>query len=171
MIMPSLPVYVEWPADRRFVEVFLRPYGANIVDRWLTSAAISAAEFSLLQHPEQPVAVLFNPEPVGATPRQTDEFRACVKRILARAHYENWCVAVAYPRLDAWARTDPRIRKDFETYKDGKATYSELAERFVELTRVQPFDLTELLRTNADFRGLVEFLQRHAPTEARSSVG
>jgi hypothetical protein len=169
--MNPLRVYVETNADKLFAEVLLRPYCVEVLSRFYTSAAVIAAETSLLNHPERPVAVVLKPEHPGDTPRQVQEFRECAKRILARAHYENWYVAIADPRLDAWARTDPRIRKDLEAYKDGKATYTELAERFVELTRVQPFDPTELLRTNADFRGLVEFLQRHAPTEARSSVG
>ena len=66
--------------------------------------------------------------------------------------------------------TDPRIRQDFATFKGGKALYVDRCPRFAELTREQPFDATELLRTNADYRALLEFLRQHAPGGARGAA-
>jgi hypothetical protein len=119
---------------------------------------------SRLEHPEIPVAVLLNAN--TEDPSEVEQLRATVKRILARAAPEGWYVAVAVPRLDAWAITDPRIRKDFESWMEGKGNYFHRAVRMPDLTRETPFDPTELLRSTPDLRGLVDFLRRRTPAAA-----
>jgi hypothetical protein len=154
-------VYVENLPEKRFAEALLQSYPVEIIDGLTTSGAIALAELSLLEHPERPVAVLLN-APAGE-PRQVEQIRATVKRILARAAPEGWYVGVAIPRLDAWAMTDPRIKQDFESFLEGKASYTDRAVRIGNLTKNQPFNPSELYRKSDDFRGLVEFLQRYSP--------
>jgi len=154
-------VYVENLPEKRFAEALLQPYAAEIIDGLTTSGAIALAELSLLEYPERPVAVLLN-APAGDR-RESEQSRATVKRILARAAPEGWYVGVAIPRLDAWAMTDPRIKQDFESYLQGRANYLDRAVRIGELTKSQPFDPSELYRKSDDFKGLVEFLQRYSP--------
>jgi hypothetical protein len=152
LIVENLP-------EKRFAEALFPRDDLQIDDGMTTSGAIALAVFSLLEHPERPVALLLN---AGTEEdRAIDELRGTVKRILARAAPEGWYVAIAVPRLDAWAVTDPRIKRDFDSLLDGKATYIDKAVRIGKLVREEPFDPTELLRRSPDFKGLVEFLQRH----------
>jgi hypothetical protein len=149
---------------KRLAEALLRPYAAEITSAGTTSGTIGMAEYSLLEHPERPVAVLIHSDTENE--REVAEIRGAAKRLLAGCAPENWYVAVAVPRLDAWALTDPRLKRAFDAQRDGKAIYVERATRLAELLKRQSFDATELYRTNADFRGLVEFLQKHAPAAA-----
>jgi hypothetical protein len=154
-------VFVESPADKLFVDVLLRPYPVEVVNGRTSSNMIGLAQFSLLEHPERPVAVLVNAEDGDGL--EPNELRGTVKRLLARAAPDGWYVGVAIPRLDAWAMTDPRIKRDFESHFSDETSYADRAARFKQLTRSQPFDATELSRTNRDFRGLIDFIERHAP--------
>ena len=158
-------VYVESLSDKLFAEAILRPYNVDIHEGMTTSGTIARAQFSLLEHPDRPVAVLLT-EPTGDA-REREQNRASVKRLLARAAPEGWYVGVAVPRLDAWAMTDPRIKQDFESYFQGRANYLDRARRFAEITRNQSFDPTELSRQSADFRGLIAFLKQHSPAPSR----
>jgi hypothetical protein len=162
---PSRPcLYVESRADKRFAEVLLQPYAVEIIDGMTTSGAIALAQFSLLEYPERPIAVLLD-APAGDG-RESAELRATVKRLLARTAPEGWYVGLAIPRLDAWAMTDPRIKQDFELHAQGKADYFGRAARIGKLTKSQPFDPSVLYRQSEDFRGLIDFLQRYAPAVA-----
>jgi hypothetical protein len=159
-------VFAEGRPGKLVAATLLRPLlVVEIVDSLTTSGTIGLAELSLLEHPERPVAVLLT-APDG---EEADQTRATVKRILARAAPEGWYVGVAVPRLEAWATTDPRIKQDLESYRPGKANSSERAVRIAELTKHQPFDPSELYRKNPDFRGLVDFLQRHSPNPAQGA--
>ena len=160
-------VYVESRSNKHFAEALLQPYAVEVIATTTTSSAISKAMGSLLDHPERPVAVLLDAP--SESSREIAEERATIKRLLARAAPEGWYVAIAVPRLDAWLMMDPRIKQDFEAYLQGKASYHDRAMRIGELTRHQPFDASELYRTNEDFKGLVEFLQRHTPVPAASA--
>src|SRR5262245_49191363 len=99
-------VYVEGVGSKAFVEAFLRGYPAEVVDGSTHSGTIAAAQFSLLDHPERPVVALLNAD--TESPRAVAEIRGAARRLLARANPDNWYVAIAVPRLDAWAMTDPR---------------------------------------------------------------
>jgi hypothetical protein len=164
--MSTLPtgVIVEGRSGKLVAEALLRPYAVKIVESSTTSGAIALAERCLLEVPERPIAVLLNAGTEDE--REVEEIRGAAKWLLARCALEGWYVAVAIPRLDAWALSDPRIRREFDSLPNGKEIYLDRLARLVELMRRHPFDATELYRTNADFRGLVEFLQRHAPAAA-----
>ena len=62
----------------------------------------------------------------------------------------------------AWAMTDPRFKQEIDSL-GSEALYGDRAARVGELVMKLPFDATELYRSNADFRGLLEFVQKHAP--------
>src|SRR5579884_785003 len=158
---------VENLAEKRFAEALLRPYRLRIDDALTTSGAVALAELSLLEHPEQPVALLLN---AGTEePERIEELRATVKRILARAAPEGWFVALAIPRLNAWAVTDPRIRRAFEEEEATRSDYFNQAVRIGPLTTRQPFDATALRQANEDFRGLLRFLEIHQPNHHETS--
>ncbi len=161
--MSNLPVrvFVEKEQAVPFVQALLRPYSVEIRATWTMSSVISSAEVSLLDSPERPVVALLNAGTEDE--REAAVTRLSAKRILARAYPENWCVAVVVPRLDAWARTDPRLRGELDTLLAAKAPYIERISRMGELVKDQPFDSSELYRRNADFGGLIEFLKKHAP--------
>jgi hypothetical protein len=168
--MPSLPpvVYVENLPQKRLAEALLRPYAVEIVDGLTTSGAIAQAEFLLLRQPERPVALLL--ESRTEDPVEIGQLREPTQRILARASPDNWHVAVAVPRLSDWVLTDPAIRQDFESRHNGRPTYPDLAVRVAEITRKRPFDETALRQQSPDFRGLVEFLQKHQPSARKDLV-
>jgi hypothetical protein len=162
--MPPLPpvVFVENLPQKRFAEALLRPYAVEIVDGATTSGTIARAELSLLRQPERPVALLL--ESCTEDPVEIGQLREPTQRILARASPDNWYVAVAVPRLSTWVLTDPAIKKDFESRHNGRGTYPDLAVRVAEITKKMPFDESALREQSPDFRGLVEFLQRHQPS-------
>jgi hypothetical protein len=159
-------IYLDKHPSKLIAEVLLRPYDFEIEERMTVSGALGSAESSLLANPERPVVFLFNMK--TEDPIQTQEWRAAAERMLSRDAADGWLVVPVVPRLDAWALTDPRIKKDFETNGYPKL-YADRAARIVELTRKHPFDPTELLRTNDDFRKLVAFLQEHAPQPAAAT--
>jgi hypothetical protein len=163
---PRPRLFVENHPTRLIAEVLLHPYDFEIDESWTMSGALGSAQTSLERHPEIPVAFLFNMK--NEDPIQVQEWRRAAERQLSRSAPNNWLVVPVVPRLDAWALTDPRIKKDFETNGYPKL-YADRAARIVELTRKHPFDPTELLRTNDDFRKLVEFLRQHAPQPAAAT--
>jgi hypothetical protein len=157
-------VYVDYQPGEQFAIGLLHGLRVEVIQCWADS--VSSARASLLTHPEKPVAVFLRSR--TENPYEVSEMRASTKRLLASVHFENWCVAIAVPGLDAWAMTDPRIKRELEALNDGKATYTERAARFAELTQSQPFDATELLRSNDDYRQLVEFIRKHTLVTAEA---
>ena len=157
-------VFVENISAKRFADAVLRAYPVKIVDAMTLSSAIAQAEQSLEAHPEQPVAVLLN---LGkADPALLEQWRASTTRLLARNAPQGWCVAYAVPRLDAWAMSDPRIKETFEADEATRTSYWERSLHIGAIVKKKPFDATNLLRENEDFRGLVEFIERHAAVPA-----
>jgi hypothetical protein len=165
MMTSQQPIlFVESVAGKPLAEALLQPYRVEIQDGFTHSGTIVSAEFSLLEHPERPAAALINAD--TENPRKVGEIRGAAKRILARAYPENWCVAVAVPALDAWALTDPRIREELASYLESRHLYIDRARHIAEVVKKNGFDATNLLQQSPDFRGLVEFLQKHAaPTD------
>ena len=157
---PRPLLFLENHPTRLIAEALLQPYDFESHESWTMSSALGSAQFSLDTHPERPVVFLFNMK--TEDPIQTQEWRRAIERQLSRSAPDGWLAVPIVPQIDAWALTDPRIKQDFET--NGRPRlYADRAARIVELTRQQPFDPTELLRTNDDFRKLVEFLRQHAP--------
>jgi hypothetical protein len=143
-----------------FIEALLHPHLIEVCGGFTHSGTISEAEMSLLQHPERPVAVVVDTRTENE--RECADMRLTIKRILARAYPENWYVGVAIPRMVTWAMTDPRFKQEIDAL-GSKALYGDKATRVGELIKKLPFDATELYRTSPDFRGLVEFVQKHSP--------
>jgi hypothetical protein len=160
---------LETATDQRFLEGLL---GEQLksevirVEQWnYLSTMIGVAQLSLLERPEWSIALVINTN--SEDPIEIDEeYRGPVSRILAgTATRDYWYAAFAIPRLDAWAMVDPRIRQAFEQDERGHGprSYHERSLRFAELVREEPFDSEALYRENAEFRGLVDFINRHAP--------
>jgi hypothetical protein len=166
--MSHLPVlvFIEKSQLVPFVEALLHPHAVEVEGGFTHSGTTSAAEMSLLQHPERPVAVVVDTRTEDE--RQCASLRLTVKRILARAYPENWYVGVAIPNMVAWAMTDPRFKRELDSL-DSKTLYLDRAARVGELVKKLPFDASELYRTSTDFRGLLEFVQKHAPVAAAAA--
>jgi hypothetical protein len=169
MSASKIPVYVGWLADKEIAEALLRPYPAEVIKVGSDSGAISKAQASLFHHPERPVAVLISADTEDLS--RIEYERGATNRVVGRyAQCGPWYVAIAIPRLDAWAMTDPRLREALQPPPGGKLTYPDRAARIKELTQDEPFDATELLRTNADYKGLVDFLLKYAPAPAKGAA-
>jgi hypothetical protein len=160
--MSVLPVlmFIEKAQLVPFVEALLRPYAVEVEGGFTHSGTISAAEMSLLQHPERPVAVVVDTRTEDT--RKCAEMRLTIKYILAAAYPENWYVGVAIPNMVAWAMTDPCFKQELDAL-GSEALNLDRATLVGELAKKQPFDATELYRSSSDFRGLLEFVQKHAP--------
>jgi len=163
-----LPVYVEFAADVRFAVGLLSQWEPEIKEGWAASGAITSARLSLSTHPERPVAVLLRARTRNA--QEVEELRGSANRLLSGFPRDNWCVSIAVPDLDAWATMDPRIKREWDSLQNGRASYTDRSARFADLTASQPFDSTELLRAIPDYRELVEFIQRHTRTPTTGAV-
>jgi hypothetical protein len=159
-----MQVFVESRADQLLAEALLRPYAVEIRNGFTSSGAIADVQVSLLYHPERPVAVLLNAGTENE--REVAEMRSSAGRLLAGCAPEGWYVALAIPRLDAWALTDPRIKHELDSHPAGREIYLDRAARIAQLLKRQPFNATELERTSPDFRGLIDFVRKHAPAAA-----
>lgn len=172
----KLRLLIENLAEQRIIEGIFRDEverGLIQVQRcWESSSAISVAQSSLLQRPDEPVALVLNTHIVDPVEIE-EEWRGPVLRLLSETATQDWHAAFAIPRLDAWAVADPRIKRAFgeDESKLGPRTYYDRAVRFADLTKREPFDRGALYRSNAEFRGLADFIQRqlasaHAPVDA-----
>ena len=160
-------VFIAREFDLPVAEQLLHHYRVKFYLGLTTSAAVDLGVGSLYDHPERPIAVLVAAD--TDNPRVVAAERGAMKRMLARAHWENWCAAMAVPDLFAWIRTDPFYRQELdalETNSPKKIWNADRADRIRELAPHHPFDPTELLRTEPDYRGLVEFLTRHGAAKA-----
>jgi hypothetical protein len=68
-----------------------------------------------------------------------------------------------------WAMTDPNYKREIDALDSG-TLYGDRAAFVGELVKKQPFDASELYRSSADFRGLLEFVQKHAPAEPATAA-
>ena len=87
---------------------------------------------------------------------------------------DRWHVALAIPRIDAWALTDDHIREEFDRIRqdprtaatDGsrekieRANYLNLAAQMKSFVQSRPFDLENLKRKSRQCRELCEFIDR-----------
>jgi hypothetical protein len=153
-------VFIEKAQLVPFVETLLRPHLVEVHGGFTHSGTTGQAQASLFVDPERPVAVVVDTRTENE--RECAEMKLTIKRILASAYPENWYVGIAIPRMVAWAMTDPRFKQEIDAM-GSKALYGDKAMRVGELIKKLPFDATELQRTSADFRGLVEFVQKHSP--------
>ncbi len=158
-VLPVL-VFIEKAQLVPFMEAILRPHAVEVQGGFTHSGTTSQAQGSLLFNPERPVAVVVDTRTENQ--REYAEIKLAIKRILARAYPENWYVGVAIPRMVAWAMTDPNYKREIDALDSG-TLYGDLAAFVGKLVKKQPFDASELYRGSADFRGLLEFVQKHAP--------
>ena len=135
--------------------------GLVIIESCLTtSGVISLAELLLLRGPAQPVALILDTR--TKDPREIEELRGTVERILAGCSLRGWYLALAVPRLDAWAATDPRLQEALRSNGMNGRGYAGQALRISQLTKTHPFDPTNLRQASPDFRGLEDFIRRDA---------
>jgi hypothetical protein len=173
MTRRRVQLLVESASDERIVKAIFRQQvkdGLVTTEPCLTtSGVISLAELLLLRGPAQPVALILNTK--TKDPHEVEELRGTVERILAGCSLRGWCLALAVPRLDAWAATDPRLQEALRSNGMNGKGYADQALRIFQLTKKHPFDPTNLRQVNPDFRGLEDFIRREAVgCEAGSSL-
>jgi len=133
------------------------------------SGAVGGAEFSLLEHPNTPVALVLT--------TQTEDLRECRKILglaegmLASAYPHNWHVALAIPRLDAWAVQDPVVQAAFaanpRTQPGVPDSYQNRARLLQELVQRRPFDREALRQASTQFAALDAFIQEQLKAAAQ----
>lgn len=161
----TIRLLVENLPDQRIVEGILKQeideHHVHIDRGWDSSTVVSIAEFSLLEHPERPVAVIINTK-TSEPAEIEDEFRGPVRRILSRAAPQGWHAAFAVPRLDEWAMADDRIRNEFERVEAqrGDNSYPDRAVRFAALVNQEPFDREALCQSCEEARELFKFIKQ-----------
>jgi len=165
----SLPLlFVEHPLEKSLVQTLVWPFAVEIEEALTTSGAISAARYALLMPPERPVIALLGTR--TENPTEIEEMRGSARRLLAWAALEGWYVALAVPRLDSWALTDPWIKQHMASFLKSETLYADRLARINDLLKTRPFDPTELLRTCPDYKGLMDFLQKHSATQREAAV-
>jgi hypothetical protein len=123
---------------------------------------ISMAMTTLLERPGSLVAVVINTDTTDED-RIERELRGPAFRTLAGAAYKGWHVALAIPRIDAWAVHDPRVKADFESRPETRSDDAFWARglRITELAKAAPIDVDRIARADEEFRGLLEFSRQH----------
>jgi hypothetical protein len=158
----AVTILVEKQADQRFIAGMFRrelDAGEIEIEVCITASGITGtAQRMLLEQPERRVALVPNAKTQDAKTVE-EEFVAPIHRMLAGFPATAWCLAVAIPRLDAWARADHRVAAAFdEAAAKGRASYKDLSLRFEELTRTTPFDRAAASAAFPEFRALAEFI-------------
>lgn len=137
-------------------------------------SALAMAESFMLVHPDRRVAIVL--ETNSRDPEAIREYdRAARRRLsLTDASGESWHLALAVPRLDAWALTDDHVRRQFaknrqrdpDSVKSKKSRdaiesgdYLDLAARIQSLVSSKPFDLENLKRKSRQCSELCEFIE------------
>ena len=160
--MSRVSVWTEDRAEQHFLEaIFAESIASGIVtvrSGLGRSPAISFVQSSLFEHPERPVALVLNTETEDLSEILAQ--RGTVSRILARASSSGWHLALAIPKLNAWAKIDPRIAAAFEADEATREDYYAQASRIRDLTRRRPFDVEALRAKSREFRKLEDFIQR-----------
>ena len=157
---------VENQAEQLFIEGIFREeiesQEIRVETGWEAGTVIGIAQSSLLEQPQQVIAVVLNTNTVDPIEIE-EEFRGPAKRILARANPVGWHIALAIPTLETWAIADPRIKEAFEEdeLNVGPRTLHDTAVRFAEFTRHEPFNRDALYQANPEFRALSDFINRH----------
>jgi hypothetical protein len=160
-------IVVEHRLEKPLAAALLKPVATEVYDAGTTSGAVGHAMGFLLDEPQRPVVLLIGTRTDNERTIGTD--RGAAQRLLATCSLTGWHVAMAIPRLDAWARTDPRIDRDLTAKFPGASLYVDRLARIAELLKTAPLDTTNLLKTNAEYRGLMAFLRQHSPDTPESA--
>jgi hypothetical protein len=167
MPSPSIRIFTEKLPEQRFLQaIFFEEEALGLVEispELAASGAVSAATSSLLDHPERPAVVVINAD--TEDPREVKALRGSAWRLLAQVTDgdENWHVAVAVPRVDAWVLADPRIAQAFQAEEATRTRRWAQAERIGELARQAPLDREAIGRAHPGFAALAAFIKRLAP--------
>jgi hypothetical protein len=167
MPSPNVRILTEKLADQRFLgAIFLGEESLGLIEIipcLTSSAAVSGAMTMLSNDPERPIAVVINAD--TEEPREVKTIRGSAWRLLAQVTDgdENWHVALAVPRVDAWVLADPRIAQAFQAEEATRTRRSAQAERIGELARQAPLDREAIGRAHPGFAALAAFIKRLAP--------
>jgi hypothetical protein len=146
--------------EQRILEAILRhrPYWDSLkMDSGLGGTSIlSIGSSSLLRNPEQPVAMVLNAD--TEKPAEIKKLHNGIKGYMSFSAPEYWHLALAIPKVDAWALADGRFRRAFEETPHSEYDRYNRAIAMKELTEHEPFDVEALRRSNAEFRRLDDFL-------------
>ena len=158
-------VTVSLPQQRYLEAIFdeyVRAEKVKIESRLFRDSALAAAESFLLRYPDRHIAIVL--ETHSTDPDEIKEFDASTRRrvSLADPSGDRWHLALAIPRLDAWALVDDHIRdaiqqagiwQDPETaslqidrQKIENSNYLSLASKISSFVEAHPFNL-EALKT------------------------
>jgi hypothetical protein len=167
--MPRVSVWVENEADETLASVILAGQPVTIKNGMCESGAITRIAYALGQRPDLPAALLLGTRE-AVTPREKDAKRASLHRLVLGGGTMNYFIALAEPRVLDWALSDPRLRRAFEASPQDMRIYLDRAARVAELARSVPFDPSHLLQQSEDYRGLIEFIRKHARASAPSQA-
>jgi hypothetical protein len=166
--------------QQRYLEAIFQPLiraeKVKIDSRLYRDSTLAAAESFLLRYPDRHIAIVLETKSIELD--DIMEFDASTRRRLSRTNPsgDRWHLALAIPRLDAWALVDDHIREEVEQagiwqdpetatlQKDRQqienANYLNLAERIGSFVQAHPFDLETLKHKSRQCRELCEFIER-----------
>ena len=173
-----LALLVENFPQQRFAEAIfqdkIESKAIRVFKFFTLGTTLGAAESSLLSHPDRPVAVLLETQSQDVQIIRDLDETAKNRLIRVSPARERWHVALAIPRLDAWALTDDHIRQEYDKIRQDPASatdekgreaiernnYLNLAARMSSFVQDRPFDLENLKRKSRQCRELCEFIER-----------
>ena len=165
---------VNLPQQRYLEAIFeelVRAGKVKIDSRLFRDSTLAAAEAFLLRYPDRYVAIVLETNSTDLD--VITEFDASTRRRLSLTDPsgDRWHLALAIPRLDAWALVDDHIREEVEQagiWKDpetaslqiDRQNYLSLAARIGSFVQSHPFDLEALKQKSRQCRELCEFIER-----------
>jgi hypothetical protein len=177
---PSVPLLAENLPQQRYLEAIFHEFASagkvKVHSRRGRDSTLAAAESYLLEYPDRYVAIVLETNSTDLDAIM--EFDASTRRRLSLTEPSGarWHLALAIPRLDAWALVDDHIRdaversgiwQDPETAslpKDRQnienSNYLNLAARIGSFVQEQAFDLEALKQKSRQCRELCEFIER-----------
>jgi hypothetical protein len=175
---PYVPLLAENLPQQRYLEAIFQDLtnaGRIKIDSRLgRDSTLAGAEAILLRYPGRHVAIVL--ETNSDDRDEIMEFDRANRRRLSRTDPSGdfWYVALAIPRLDAWALIDEHVRQEFskirqdpaiatdpkEREKIERANYLELAARIHSFVQGHPFDLETLKQKSRQCRELCEFIDK-----------
>jgi hypothetical protein len=163
---PPVLIFVEKLADQRFIEgMFREELEAGLIQVepcYSASGVTSAAQRALLDANSEQVVLVLNAETENPAALEED-VRGPIRRLLDPIKKGGWHLAIAAPRLDAWALADGRIAQAFAEAQRGRgqSSYKERSLQFEKLTAEAGFERKAAKRKFADFKSLAECIEEH----------
>jgi hypothetical protein len=174
----NVPLLAEGHWQQRYLDAIFRDH--ITADKIKTysylgrDAALAVAEAFLIERPGRHVAIVLE-----SNSKDRDVIREFYASTCRRLSWtsppgDRWHVALAIPRLDAWALVDDHIRQEYESriiqrVPDGASleererierhNYLNLASKMGDLVASHPFDLDVLKQKSRQCRELCEFIE------------